>query len=140
MDQQEKFKKYPFFKTKIEWNEFFENLRVQGISLIDNLYQVELTRSEILKKKNHVFKFDLLETTQYNYKELSKLYKEQAQMGYNKTLPQVALGQSQSSVLATINFENDVLHLAESMIPPMMSSTMNSNVLKGQQGSTGGQS
>ena len=87
-------------------------------------------------KKNHVFKFDLLETTQYNYKELAKMYKEQAQMGYNKTLPQVALGQSQSSVLATINFENDVLHLAESMIPPMMSSTMNSNVLRNQQ--TGG--
>jgi len=43
-------------------------------------------------KKNHVFKFDLLETTQYNYKEMAKLYKEQAQMGYNKTLPQVALG------------------------------------------------
>lgn len=87
-------------------------------------------------KKNHVFKFDLLETTQYNYKELAKMYKEQAQMGYNKTLPQVALGQSQSSVLATINFENDILHLAESMIPPMMSSTMNSNVLRNQQ--TGG--
>ena len=87
-------------------------------------------------RKNHVFKFDLLETTQYNYKELAKMYKEQAQMGYNKTLPQVALGQSQSSVLATINFENDILHLAESMIPPMMSSTMNSNVLRNQQ--TGG--
>lgn len=87
-------------------------------------------------KKNHVFKFDLLETTQYNYKELAKMYKEQAQMGYNKTLPQVALGQAQSSVLATINFENDILHLAESMIPPMMSSTMNSNVLRNQQ--TGG--
>jgi hypothetical protein len=53
-------------------------------------------------------------------------------MGYNKTLPQIALGQSQSSILATINFENDVLHLAESMIPPMMSSTMNASVLRGQ--------
>lgn len=84
-------------------------------------------------KKNHIFKFDLLETTQYNYKEMAKLYKEQAQMGYNKTLPQIALGQSQSSILATINFENDVLHLAESMIPPMMSSTMNASVLQGQQ-------
>ncbi len=91
-------------------------------------------------KKNHIFKFDLLETTQYNYKEMSKLYKEQAQMGYNKTLPQIALGQSQSSILATINFENDVLHLAESMIPPMMSSTMNANVLRSQQGNSGGSS
>lgn len=64
MDQQEKFKKYPFFKTKVEWNEFFENLRVQGISVIDNLYQVELTRSEILKKKNHVFKISSLTFTE----------------------------------------------------------------------------
>ena len=61
-------------------------------------------------------------------------------MGYNKTLPQIALGQSQSSILATINFENDVLHLAESMIPPMMSSTMNANVLRSQQGNSGGSS
>ena len=52
-------------------------------------------------------------------------------MGYAKILPQVALGRTQSTVMAMINFENDVLHLAESMIPPMMSSTMNANVLAG---------
>ena len=34
--------------------------------------------------------------------------------------------------LAMINFENDILHLAESMVPPMLSSTMNANVLAGQ--------
>ena len=61
---EERFKKYPFFKTKIEWDEFFENQRVQGISIIDDLYQVELTRSEILKKKNHVFKISSLTFTE----------------------------------------------------------------------------
>ena len=45
-------------------------------------------------------------------------------------LPQIALGQAQSAILATAYFENDVLDLASYLIPPMMSSTMNSDVLK----------
>ena len=61
---------------------------------------------------------------------MAKLYKEQTQLGYSKMLPQIALGQSQSSVLANAYFENDVLDLANVFIPPMMSSTMNSDVLK----------
>ena len=66
----------------------------------------------------------MLETTQYNYKELSKMYKEQTQNGFSKMLPQIALGHSQSFILNSITFENDVLHLSEIMIPPLMSSTM----------------
>ena len=45
-------------------------------------------------------------------------------------LPQIALGQSQSAILANAYFENDILDLANVFIPPMMSSTMNSDVLK----------
>ena len=44
-------------------------------------------------------------------------------------LPQVALGQSQSAVLATAYFENDILDLVNVFIPPLMSSTMNAEVL-----------
>jgi hypothetical protein len=44
-------------------------------------------------------------------------------------LPQIALGQSQSSVLATAYFENDVLDLVNVFIPPLMSSTMNAEIL-----------
>ncbi len=44
-------------------------------------------------------------------------------------LPQVALGQSQSAVLANAYFENDVLDLVNVFIPPLMSSTMNAEVL-----------
>ena len=40
-------------------------------------------------------------------------------------LPQIALGQSQSSILANAYFENDVLDLVNVFIPPLMSSTMN---------------
>ena len=78
------------------------------------------------------FRLYMLETTQYNYRELSKMYKEQVQIGYSKMLPQVALGHSQSSILNTAYFENEVLHLSEIMIPPLMSSTMSLEDLKGK--------
>ena len=75
------------------------------------------------------YKAQILTTTIYNYKEMAKLYKEQTQMGYSKMLPQIALGQSQSSILANAYFENDVLDLINVFIPPLMSSTMNADVL-----------
>ena len=75
-------------------------------------------------KKKYKFRFYMLETTQYNYMELSKLYKEQVQMGYSKMLPQIALGHSQSSIINTAYFENEILQLSSIMIPPLTSSTM----------------
>lgn len=81
-------------------------------------------------RKNYNFRLYMLETTQYNYKDLSKMYKEQVQLGYSKMLPQIALGHSQSSILNTAYFENEVLHLSEIMIPPLMSSTMSMQDLK----------
>ena len=38
-------------------------------------------------KKKYNFKLWMLETTQYNYRDLSKMYKEQTQMGCSKVLP-----------------------------------------------------
>ena len=86
--------------------------------------------------KNYDFKFYMLETTQYNYKELAKLYKEQTQMGYSKMLPQIALGHSQSFILNSISFENDILHLSEIMIPPLMSSTLSGEDILGKNSKT----
>lgn len=68
--------------------------------------------------------FSLLPTTIYNYKELSKVYKEQTMIGFSKLLPQVALGQSQSMVVATAYFENEIMNLDELFVAPQMSSTM----------------
>ena len=79
--------------------------------------------------KKLLYRVQILTTTIYNYKEMAKLYKEQTQLGYSKMLPQIALGQSQSSILANAYFENDVLDLINVFIPPLMSSTMNSEVL-----------
>ena len=87
--------------------------------------------SKFNRKNHYTFRFEILDTTQYNYKEMSKMYKEQVSIGYDKIFPQLALGHSQSSILAAMTFQNDVLHLAEKMIPPMSSNTMNSNVLAG---------
>lgn len=71
----------------------------------------------------------MLETTQYNYKDMSKMYKEQVQIGYSKMLPQIAMGHSQSSIIHTAFFENNILHLNELMVPPLQSSTMNAEAL-----------
>nr|DAD98540.1 MAG TPA: portal protein [Siphoviridae sp. ctTnV63] len=72
----------------------------------------------------------MLETTQYNYKDLSKLYKEQSQLGNSRLLSQIALGQSQSAIINTAYFENQVLNLSDIMIPPMSSNTMSSANIK----------
>lgn len=73
--------------------------------------------------KKFFFKAQILPTTIYNYKELSKQYKELTQLGYSKMLPLIALGQSQSAILATLHFENEVLKLAEKLVPPASSNT-----------------
>ena len=93
------------------------------------LLQFEMFFNRIVERigatrKKYNFRFHLLETTQYNYKEMAKLYKEQTQLGYSKMLPQIALGHSQSFILNTAHFENEILHLSEIMIPPMSSNTM----------------
>lgn len=98
----------------------FRNLLFQFVNFFDSITQ---KRSQNRNKYN--FRFYMLETTQYNYKDLSKMFKEQMQNGYSKMLAGIALGESQSSIINTIYFENKVLHLSEIMIPPLMSSTMN---------------
>lgn len=97
------------------------------------LLQFEEFLNELLDKQNKNKKIhfyaQILTTTIYNYKEISKLYKEQMQIGFSKMLPQIALGQTQSSILNNAYFENDILNLINIFIPPLMSSTMNENIL-----------
>ena len=84
---------------------------------------------EPFNSKKNYYRVQILPTTIYNYKELAKQYKEHTQLGYSKMLPQIALGQSQSAILSTAYFENDILDLVNVFIPPLMSSTMNAEVL-----------
>lgn len=92
------------------------------------------TQRRSTNKKKYNFRLYMLETTQYNYKEMAKLYKEQTNIGYSKMLPQIALGHSQSSILNSIYFENDVLHLASIMIPPISTNTINGEDILGKTG------
>ena len=98
-------------------------------TMTDLLLQFEEYTESLLKvfnknPKRLIYRVNMLPTTIYNYKDLSKIYKEQTQLGFSKLLPQIALGQSQSVVLSTALFENGMMHLDEVFIPPQMSSTV----------------
>lgn len=97
------------------------NLLFSFTIFFDKIAQMKSTN-----KKKYSFRFYLLETTQHNYKDMAKMYKEQTQIGFSKMLPQIALGHSQSFILNTAVFENEVLSLTQIMIPPLMSSTLSS--------------
>ena len=86
--------------------------------------------------KKYNFRFVMLETTQYNYKDLAKLYKEFTANGQSKFMPAIALGHLQSSVLNLAYFENEILDLPMLMIPPLMSSTMNGQDILGTRNQT----
>lgn len=111
----------------------YRNLLLQFADFYDRVTQALNTA-----KKKYNFKFYMLETTQYNYKELSKMYKEHTQLGFSKMLPQVALGQSQSFILNTAKFENEVLDLNSIMVPPLMSSVMSSQDVLGNRSQSNG--
>ena len=112
-------------------------------SMYNLLVQFEGFLNDLLKPFNKTpkkiyYRAQILTTTIYNYKEMSKLYKEQMQIGFSKFLPQIALGQSQSSILANAYFENDILDLVNVFIPPLMSSTMNAEALNRNLGNGNG--
>jgi hypothetical protein len=108
-------------------------------TLYNLIQQFESFLNELLipfntSPKKIYYRVQILPTTIYNYKELAKLYKEQMQVGYSKMLSQIAMGQSQSSILANAYFENDILDLINVFIPPLMSSTMNAEMLDRRNG------
>lgn len=113
-------------------------------SMKDLLYQFQGMLNNAVKKfgnpRHYNFKVQILETTIFNYKEISKMYKEHVSLGFSKFLPQIALGQSQSSILAALQFENQVLHLSDIMIPPMSSNTMSNKTNSNSTNSNNSQS
>lgn len=114
-------------KSILEDESTIRNLLLQFVMFFDQIVQAQNPA-----KRKYAFRFYMLETTQYNYQTISKLYKEQAQIGHSKILPQIALGHSQSFILNTAHFENDILHLAELMLPNLMSSVMSAADIMGK--------
>ena len=106
------------------------NLLLQFNIFFDTIVKSRISQAQSSK---YCFTFQMLETTQYNYQSLAKVYKEQAQMGYTKMLPQIALGLPQSSIINTIYFENEILNLSSMMVPPMLSSSMSGEDLQNAQ-------
>ena len=111
-------------------------------TMTDLLLQFQDYLNSLLKPFNKnpkrlCYKAQILPTTVYNYKDLSRLYKEQTQIGFSKLLPQVALGQAPSTILATAIFENQIMKLDEIFIPPQMSSTISKTQQSGGGESTG---
>lgn len=102
--------------------------------------QFDIFFDKIVEKKStnkkFSFRFSMLETTQYNYKDSSKYYKELMNSGLSKFMPMVSLGHSQSSVVNLAHFENEILNLPAMMIPPLMSSTMNGEDILGKTNQT----
>ena len=103
-------------------------------SMYNLILQFEAFINDVIEKynkkpKKYYYRAQILTTTIYNYQDMAKMYKEQMQVGFSKMLPQIALGQAQSTILANAYFENEILDLVNVFIPPMMSSTMNSDVL-----------
>lgn len=113
-----------------------KSIQNDAATMYNLLLQFEMFLNELIincnkQPKKFDFRVQLLTTTIYNYQEISKLYKEQAQLGSSsRLLPQIALGQSQSSILANAYFENKVLDLSSIFIPPVTSNTMNADTLK----------
>ena len=94
----------------------------------DELFS-RVLRNKFPGNKKWCLHFNMLETTINNYKEMSKMYKEHTQLGFSKMLPQIALGHSQSFILSTARFENEVLNLNSLMLPPLSSNTMSAEDL-----------
>ena len=113
-------------KSILDDESAIRSLLFQMQVFFDNVCQAKA----ITNKRKYNFRLYMLETTQYNYQTLSKMYKEQVQIGYSKMLPQIAMGHSQSSIIHSGYFENKVMDLGEIMIPPLMSSTMNADTLR----------
>lgn len=109
---------------------------VRSLLLQFEMFFDSVVRNFFSTSDKYGFRLYMLETTQYNYKDLAKMYKEQVQIGYSKILPQIALGHSQSSILNAAHFENEILHLSDIMIPPLMSSTLTMQDLQGRRGQT----
>lgn len=101
-------------------------------TMTDLLLQFEEYAQSLLEPFNKnpkklEYKVQMLPTTVYNYKDLSKQYKELASIGFSKLLPQVALGQNQTTVIMTAIFENEIMGLNDLFVPPQSSNTLSAN-------------
>lgn len=78
-------------------------------------------------KNNLKFRFKMLMTTIFNYKDLSNTYKDLTKIGFSRFLPMVALGHTQKEVSSMAKLEQQIMELDNWMLPPFSSNTMSSD-------------
>lgn len=99
-------------------------------------------------KKDFKFRFKMLTTTIFNYKDFSNSYKDLTKLGFSRFYPIVALGHTQKEVISLAKLEQQILQLDAYMLPPFSSNTMSSDtwsdiktlqeqIIKGGKGSVG---
>lgn len=87
-------------------------------------------------KSSLKFRFKMLNTTIFNFKDLSNTYKDLTKIGFSRFLPIVALGHTQKEVTSMAKLEQQIMQLDAYMLPPFSSNTMSSDTwsdIKAQQ-------
>lgn len=82
------------------------------------------------------FRLKMLNTSIFNYKDLSSAYKDLTKIGFSRFLPIVALGHTQKEVTSMAKLEQQIMQLDAYMLPPFSSNTMSSDTwsdIKAQQ-------
>lgn len=91
-------------------------------------------------KSSLKFRIKILNTTIFNYKDLSDKYKDLTKIGFGRFLPMVALGHSQKEIVSLAKLEQDMMDLDTLMMPPFSSNTMSSETwaeVQSQRGKSG---
>jgi len=78
-------------------------------------------------KKDSKFRMKMLNTTIFNYKEISDKYQQLTKIGFSRFLPMVALGHTQKEVTSMVKLEQQMMQLDNWMLPPFSSNTMSSD-------------
>lgn len=78
-------------------------------------------------KRDSKFRMKMLNTTIFNYKDLSDKYKDLTKIGFSRFLPMIALGHSQKEVTSMVKLEQQMMQLDNWMLPPFSSNTMSSD-------------
>ena len=94
------------------------------VEKIENFINSELKRRFETKNIGLICNFPRISI--YNFKDMVDIFKSLATYGFSKRLPAIATGQSQSSLMAGIEYENDILKLSEVMKPLQSSATQSS--------------
>lgn len=105
-----------------------KSAKIDAGSIRQLILQFEIFYNKIVlenttRPKKYKFRFYMLDTTEFNYQDLAKFYKESMNNGDSKLLPQICMGRSQSSILHLVNMENNILELSYVFVPPLQSSS-----------------